>query len=86
MVSLFSKAALEKALRDASLSHHNYEEIILHGVRDKYWSGWYAAYVLGRLGDFTSPSELSSLLETISADDDWFLAATDQIYMKFNTK
>ena len=86
MVSLLSKAALEQALRDASLSHHNYEETILQGVRDKYWSGWYAAYVPGWLGDFTSPSELSSLLETISADDDWFLTATDQIYMKFNTK
>ena len=61
-----SKAALERALRDASESHHNYEENVLDGVRDENWSGWYAAYVLGRLGDFTSPSKLSSLLESVS--------------------
>ena len=84
MNASLSKAALEQALRDASTSHHKYEEDILDGVRDEYWSGWYAAYVLGRLGDFTSPSELSRLLESVSGDGDWYLIASAMIYKKFN--
>ena len=79
MVLSPSKAGLEQALRAASKSHHNYEKNILEGVRDKYWAGWYAAYVLGRLGDFTSPTELSSLLETVSGDGDWYLNASNLI-------
>lgn len=84
MNASLSKAALEQALRDASTSHHNYEEDVLDGVRDEYWSGWYAAYVLGRLGDFTSPSELSRLLESVSGDGDWYSIASAMIYKKFN--
>ena len=84
MSALLSKAALEQALRDASTSHHNYEENVLEGVRDEYWSGWYAAYVLGRLGDFTSPSELSSLLESVSGDGDWYSIASALICQKYN--
>ena len=84
MNSSLSKANLEQALRDASASHHNYEENVLDGVRDQYWSGWYAAYVLGRLGDFTSPSELSSLLESVSGDGDWYSIASSLIYQKYN--
>ena len=84
MVPSPSKANLERALRDASRSHHNYEDNVLDGVRDKYWSGWYAAYVLGRLGDFTSPTVLSSLLESVSGDADWYLNASNLIYMELN--
>jgi len=84
MNTSLSKAALELALRDASKSHHNYEENALDGVRDENWSGWYAAYVLGRLGDFTSPSELSRLLESVSGDGDWFLIASAMIHEKCN--
>ena len=79
-----SKAALERALRDASESHHNYEENVLDGVRDENWSGWYAAYVLGRLGDFTSPSKLSSLLESVSGDGDWFSIASTIIHKEYS--
>ena len=84
MNASFSKAALEQALKDASTSHHNYEENVLGGVRDERWSGWYAAYVLGRLGDFTSPSELSRLLESVSGDGDWYSIVSAMIYKKYN--
>ena len=84
MNASLSKAALEQALKDASTSHHNYEENVLGGVRDERWSGWYAAYVLGRLGDFTSPSELSRLLESVSGDGDWYSIVSAMIYKKYN--
>ena len=54
-----TKEVLEQALAAAGKAHHDYETNILGGVRDEQWPGWYAAYVLGRLGDFTSPSQLS---------------------------
>ena len=85
MNALLTKAALEQALRDASTSHHNYEENVLGGVRDERWSGWYAAYVLGRLGDFTSPSELSRLLESVSGDGDWYSIASAMICQKYDS-
>ena len=84
MIPSTLKANIEQALRDASRSHHDYEENVLDGVRDEYWSGWYDAYVLGRLGDFTSPTELSRLLETVSGDGDWYLIASNLISSKFN--
>ena len=30
--------------------------------RDERWAGWYAAYVLGRVGDFATPSDLAEWL------------------------
>ena len=83
MISPLTKSALEQALRDASSSHHEYEVNVLDGVRDEYWSAWYAAYVLGRLGDFTSPSELTHLMDSVSSDGDWFSNASCLIFDKF---
>ena len=83
MVPIFTKAALEQALRDASSSHHEYEVNVLDGVRDKYWSAWYSAYVLGRLGDFTSPSNLTHLMDSVPSDGDWFSSASCLIFDKF---
>ena len=42
---------LAQALAAAGTSHHDYEQTILNGERDEQWSGFYAAYTLGRLGD-----------------------------------
>ena len=46
----------------AGQAHHDYEAHFLRGVRDEHWAGWYAAYVLGRLGDFTTPTMLTQQL------------------------
>jgi hypothetical protein len=35
------------------------------------WAGWYAAYILGRMGDFMEPTELSELLKRVPVTNDW---------------
>lgn len=73
---------LERALRAAGHAHHEYEQNALGGSLDKQWPAWYAAYVLGRLGDFTLPSLLTSWLEGIHTEKDWFSAAAEAIYQR----
>ena len=74
-----SREELVKALRAASIAHHDFEMNVLHGVRDEQWAGWYAAYVLGRLGDFVSASTLSNWLSNAPASDDWPHSAATHI-------
>lgn len=64
-------SALEKALEQAGEAHHRYEQDVLHGQRDEAWAGWYAAYLLGRLGDFAPPGELTRWLEAVPEGEDW---------------
>ncbi len=66
-----SKEQLAKALAAAGRAHHDYESNYLAGKRDEQWPGWYAAFVLGRLGDFTTPTTLSHWLEEAPGDTDW---------------
>ena len=47
---------LTQTLAQAGSAHHDFEQNILAGVRDELWHGFYAAFVLGRLGDFATPS------------------------------
>lgn len=70
---------LEDALAAAGAAHHEYEVNLLGGKRDEQWPGWYAAYVLGRLGDFTSPTSLSRWLEKAPADGDWSVSAAAHV-------
>lgn len=69
---------IRAALKAASSAHHEFETVALGGVRDELWAGFYAAYVLGRLGDFMEPSALASLLEEVEGED-WFEAATGAV-------
>lgn len=62
---------LTDTLASAGSAHHDYESNYLSGVRDAQWAGWYAAYVLGRLGDFTTPTLLTRWLEEVSGEGDW---------------
>jgi hypothetical protein len=71
MLKLPTSEDLRAALDAAGRAHHEYERNALGGRRDDAWAGWYAAYVLGRLGDFESPSRLARLLEEVRADEDW---------------
>jgi hypothetical protein len=70
---------LKEALDAAGSAHHEYQTTTLHGVRDERWAGWYAAYVLGRLGDFVSPTDLAQWLEQSPAGDDWSATAADYV-------
>src|SRR5258707_3140310 len=58
---------LAEALSAAGSAHHEYEQTALKGVRDELWAGFYAAFVLGRLGDFTAAHKLAALVEVVDA-------------------
>ena len=49
---------LAAALTAAGGAHHDYESRFLEGRRDEQWPGWYAAYVLGRIGDKSNATTL----------------------------
>ena len=66
---------LQEALTAAGVAHHEFEQHALRGVHDEQWAGFYAAYVLGRLGDFTTPTLLAGWLEDAPSVDDWAAAA-----------
>jgi hypothetical protein len=74
-----SREQLREALDAAGSAHHEYQTNTLGGVRDERWAGWYAAYVLGRLGDFVSPSVLARWLEESPAGDAWSAAAAEYV-------
>lgn len=74
-----SQDELAQALAAAGSAHHDYEQVSLRGKRDELWSGFYAAYALGRLGDFVPPSALSSWLEEAPAGDHWPTSAAAHV-------
>ena len=65
------KEELVKALKSAGAAHHEYEQTVLHGIRHEEWAAFYAAYVLGRLGDFLPASVLTELLTEAPLTDNW---------------
>ncbi len=70
-----SQDELAQAIAAAANSHHEFEEVYLGGERDKQRSGFYAAYVLGRLGDFVAPTTFSRWLEGAPGRDPWAASA-----------
>lgn len=62
---------LAEALGSAGAAHHEYEQTALKGVRHEEWAVFYAAYVLGRLGDFVPASILTELLTEAPLTDNW---------------
>jgi hypothetical protein len=79
-----SQSELENALADAGSAHHNYEQVTLDGKRDDQWSGFYAAYALGRVGDFTAPSALSKWLEDTPGSEKWAAAAASYVLSRLD--
>ena len=77
-----TKEQILKTLIAAAKAHHEYQTNILGGVRHNQWTGWYSAYVLGRLGDFTTPSLLSKWLEEVSDEKGWFKNAAEYVHLK----
>ena len=80
-----SNDELVTALKAAGTAHHDYESNALKGARDEHWHGWYAAYVLGRLGDFATPTNLASWLAEAPASDDWALSAANHVAERLAT-
>lgn len=80
MAELPTIEKLEKALTEAGAAHHEYEMVTLNGIRDQLWPGFYAAYVLGKLGNFTRPSVLSKLLESAPESDNWPKTAAETVH------
>ena len=71
MPSKPTEQQLKDALSAAGRAHHDFESNFLNGVRDEQWAGWYTAYVLGRLGDFTTPTQLAKWLADAPLKGDW---------------
>ena len=71
MSTRVTREQLRDALRAAGSAHHEYEQNALGGARDEGWAGWYAGYVLGRLGDIAAPSALARWLEEAPSEGDW---------------
>lgn len=70
---------LTKVLSEAGPLHHEFEQVALKGKRDEQWAAFYAAYALGRLGDFVAPSTLSKWLEEVRTAENWAAAASDYL-------
>ena len=66
-----SKESLQDTLNAAGSAHHEFETNYLNGEYDTQWSGWYAAFVIGRLGEFTTPTQLTRWLEQASTEGNW---------------
>ena len=76
---------IREALLAAGSAHHDYESNHLSGQRDAQWSGWYAAYVLGRLGDFTTPTRLVEWLESTPSGGEWAESAAELVVRNVGT-
>ena len=79
MADLPSDSAIAEALSAAGSAHHEYEQTALKGVRDELWAGFYAAFVIGRLGDFMAASRLAAVLEEVDAPSNWSAAAAEHV-------
>ena len=74
-----SQDDLTRALSNAGTAHHEYEQVALGGNRDEQWSAFYAAYALGRIGDFIAPTALSHWLEEAPAAENWAASAAGYV-------
>lgn len=85
MASIPTEQQLRDVLSAAGMAHHDYESNFLGGVRDEQWAGWYCAYGLGRLGDFTTPSLLTQWLGEVSGDGDWVTNAAAHVLIRMKS-
>ena len=74
MAAIPTQHQLLEALSAPGSAHHDYESNCLGGTRDERWAGWYSAYVLGRIGDFATPTVLTRWLGEVSGEGNWVTA------------
>lgn len=84
MAKLPTQKQLMDALSAAAKAHHEYQSNYLSGVRHVQWASWYAAYVLGRLGDFTKPTVLTGWLEEVANEKPWVKKAAEQVHLNIS--
>ena len=85
MIPVPSEQQLREALSSAATAHHDYQSNFLGGSRDQQWAGWYSAYVLGRLGHFTTPTLLTGWLVEAPGEGDWSKNAADNVLLNIGT-
>jgi len=61
---------------------NEFEKVVLGGVRDELWAGFYAAYVLGKLSNLKRPSVLSGFLESVPDSENWSKSAAEFVLSK----
>lgn len=69
--NLPDRESLSKLLAETWEVHGEFQDNYLEGVRDEMWAGWYAGYLLGRLGNFTTPTALTRLLQQTEKLSPW---------------
>ena len=79
MRSIPSEKQIKHALIEAAKTHHEFQDNYLAGVRHEQWAFWYAAYMLGKLGEFISPTKLTRLMEEAPDQKQWFSSAAKHI-------
>jgi hypothetical protein len=79
MSNVPTKEGLAEAVKAAGAAHHEYEQTVLKGVRHEEWAAFYAAYVLGRLGDFAPPSVLTKWLTEAPLTQNWAESAAAHV-------
>lgn len=70
---------IQATLEAAAEAHHEYEKHALDGKRDEQWAGWYAAYLMGRLGDIAPASRLAQWLDSAETGGVWAYNAAVKI-------
>jgi NADPH-dependent 7-cyano-7-deazaguanine reductase QueF len=78
------KHVLTAVLQQAGNAHHEYETRYL-GEKDPDWAGWYAAYVLEKMGHFTTQEKLTRWLRSVPDQGDWHETAADAILKQLHT-
>ncbi len=73
------------ALNNAGKAHHHYQQEALRGIHDQQWPPFYAAYTLGRLGDFTTATSLSKWLGEAPAAENWSESTADFVLEQMNS-
>ena len=77
--TLPDKGTLSKLLTETWDVHSEFQENYLNGERDEMWAGWYAGYLLGRLGNFTTPTVLTRLLMETETHKPWADQAAEHL-------
>ena len=62
------KNRLIEALSEAATQHQEFQEGFLKGQFDDEWHSFYAAFIIGKLGTFTTPSKLTELIKKADAN------------------
>lgn len=75
MDKLPNQEELSKLLQEVWDTHSEFQHVYLNDVHDEMWAGWYAAFLIGRLGHIAPASQLTNLLEEVGGQENWTVRA-----------